>query len=167
MFLLSLNLFQVVALMEGNLFWDRANFFLDQTGEHNSHMVFPTIPKFCWRTCWKLRTVVHARKDEIIERGPKKHWVTGLPKHHLEGKMSGVLHSVPHPWTESGALKFTCEPCTPIPMRRFWFDLFGAQKLWRLILVRLCVADGSQIPKIQIWLSFSKQIQITSIMICS
>ena len=28
--------------------------------------------------------------------------------------MSGALHGVPHPSTESGALKFTCEPCTPI-----------------------------------------------------
>lgn len=158
MFWLSLILFQVVALMEGNLFWDRAHFFLDQTGEHNSHMVFPTIPKFCWRACWKSRTVVHASKDEILEQGPKKHWVTGLPKHHLEGNMSRVLHRVFHPWTESGALKFTCEPCTPIPEQRFQFDLFRSpEALAPDPRVQLCVAHGGQIWKSQIRLQFSKQ----------
>lgn len=150
MFSLSLNCFQVVALMEGNLFRDRAHFFLDQTGEHNLHMVFPTIPEFCWRTCWKPWTLVHARKDETLERGPKEHWVTGLAKHHLGGKMSGALHSVPHPWTESGALKFTCEPCTPILFGGFNLTFFEAQNLWRLILMfvsALHMAARSQRPR--------------------
>lgn len=40
---------------------------------------------------------MHARKDEILEQGPKEHWVTGLLKHHLEGNTSGALYNVPRP----------------------------------------------------------------------
>lgn len=148
MFSLSLNFFQVVALMEGNLFWDRAHFFLDQTGEHNLHMVFPTIPKFCWRTCWKPQTVVHARKDEILEQGPKEHWVTGLPKHHLEGKnvrsFTQCSSSVNRIWCP----KIHLWTLHPNPVRRFQFDLFGARNLWRLILgSALHMAARSQRPR--------------------
>lgn len=122
-------------------------------------MVFPTVRKVYWRTCWKPRTVAHAKKDEILEQGPKKplgHWFTKTPSGGENVKSFTLcFSSVNRIWCPKIHL-WTLHP--PIPKQGFQFDLFRSpEALAPDPRVRLCVAHGSQIWRRQIWLQFIKQ----------
>lgn len=151
MFSLSLNFFQVVASTEDNFFLGQYKFFPgpDQKAQHahgfshNSEILLTYLLEASDGGAREERRSIRTRSKRTLG-----HWFT---KHHLAGgKSSGAFHSVPHPWTESGALKLTGEPCTPILFRGFNLTVLEPRTSGRLILVFGCalhMAARSQRPR--------------------
>lgn len=135
------DLFQVVRVMEGNLFWHWSEFFLDQTGEINLHMVFPQYQilfKCLFKTsnggaCWERwnTSMTPTNAGSLVYQNTvwsvKCQVCYKASRHNLA------------PWNS------TLNPEPPTPM--FNSDLCGAQELWRLILVLLSVMQMAARPQ--------------------